>query len=209
MTNFYFRYHGRYFKFDKDEYDRRMATRSYGDISISLETLWRILKEMMITQYAEGDPVRQLFEQNLIVELQSQPEDWSIGWQAMLTEMQGDPSKFKRYYQSEGDFIPVTQPLGEAESAPITPGALYLDDLLDVTVTSPLYDCQVLTYDQASSQWVNKQIDLPCLSDVQIQTPLSVGQVLTYNGSQWTNEDLPSAIASGADEAFVMALSGV
>lgn len=72
-------------------------------------------------------------------------------------------------------------------------GAKDLNQLTDVTITAPANN-QVLLYDTTTNQWINAVpeccIDtLDDLSDVVIIEPLTPGQVLTYNGSYWTNAD--------------------
>jgi len=72
-------------------------------------------------------------------------------------------------------------------------GASQLDDLSDVTITTPSDD-QFLRYN--GSAWVNETVAVPSnlddLGDVTITTPSS-DQVLKYNGSAWVNAAAPAA----------------
>lgn len=70
------------------------------------------------------------------------------------------------------------------------PGASELDDLNDVTVTSPTGG-EVLVYNSGTSQWENQTLELDDLSDVTITSPAN-GEVLTYNSvtSEWENKAL-------------------
>jgi hypothetical protein len=76
-----------------------------------------------------------------------------------------------------------------ADGQPITGGggAATLDELTDVTLTSPASD-QVLKYN--GTAWVNGTVsaasDLDGLTDVTLTSP-TAGQVLKYNGTAWIN----------------------
>lgn len=71
------------------------------------------------------------------------------------------------------------------------PGASELNDLNDVTVTSPTGG-EVLVYNSGTSQWENQTLELDDLSDVTITGPAN-GEVLVYNSStsEWENRALP------------------
>lgn len=66
-----------------------------------------------------------------------------------------------------------------------------LDDLSDVTLTSPLIGGDVLIYN--GSTWTNSQLYLDDLADVVITTP-TTGQILSYNGTEWENSDFINGI---------------
>jgi hypothetical protein len=77
----------------------------------------------------------------------------------------------------------------------VTVDASTLDELLDVTITTPTAT-QVLAYN--GTLWVNSTIPAPAtnldaLTDVTITTPAD-NQVLTYNGTVWVNEALPAMV---------------
>ena len=82
-----------------------------------------------------------------------------------------------------------------------------LGSLTDVTLTDPS-DGQGLTYDSATSQWINSDIvsDLNDLGDVTLTDP-SDGQGLVYNASSslWVN----SAIVEGIDDLSDVALNAL
>ena len=69
-----------------------------------------------------------------------------------------------------------------------------LDDLTDVTLTSPA-DGQVLVYDGTNDVWINSSVSIAegidDLDDV-LLTNLTNGQILVYDGTaqKWKNEDL-------------------
>lgn len=74
-----------------------------------------------------------------------------------------------------------------------------LDDLNDVTITTPTND-QVLTYDSNAGKWVNANAqssvsDLDDLNDVAITTPADQ-QVLTYdsNSGEWINANAQGGV---------------
>ena len=74
-----------------------------------------------------------------------------------------------------------------------------LDDLNDVTITTPTND-QVLTYDSNAGKWVNANAqsgvsDLDDLNDVTITTPVDQ-QVLTYdsNSGEWINANAQGGV---------------
>lgn len=74
-----------------------------------------------------------------------------------------------------------------------------LDDLNDVTITSPTND-QVLTYDSNAGKWINANggsgvSDLDDLTDVTITTPVDQ-QVLTYdsNSGEWINANAQGGV---------------
>ena len=90
-------------------------------------------------------------------------------------------------------------------------GASTLDDLLDVTLTTPTAN-QYLQL-QASNQWTNVDLDVPVqsvngetgdvvlsvgdLDDVTIGT-LANGNILSWNGTAWINKAAPPADISGS-----------
>ena len=82
-----------------------------------------------------------------------------------------------------------------------------LGSLTDVTLTDPS-DGQGLTYDSATSQWINSDIvsELNDLGDVTLTEP-SDGQGLVYNASssQWVN----SALVEGIDDLSDVALNAL
>lgn len=91
------------------------------------------------------------------------------------------------------------------ELAPDDALALALDDLTDVDAATPS-DGDVLTWDNASSMWINLApasgaSALDDLTDVTVPTP-STGEVLTWNGSAWVNGTLPSP-GAGAGELLI------
>ena len=73
-------------------------------------------------------------------------------------------------------------------------GAKTLDELEDVTITEPMVDDQVLTWDAATSQWIN-ETHAHWLNDISDVTLFSTadGQVLTYEGSTLTWKNKPAA----------------
>ena len=87
-------------------------------------------------------------------------------------------------------------------------GATDLDDLTDVTITTPT-DGQVLKYDSANSVWINANESgggsstLSGLTDVDLTTP-SDGQMLSYDNanSKWVNSNVPKELptVTSADE---------
>ena len=66
-----------------------------------------------------------------------------------------------------------------------------VNELRDVTITN-VADNQVLSYDSATSMWVNTSLPINDLGDVTITSPES-DQVLTYDAdnSRWVNADIP------------------
>lgn len=75
--------------------------------------------------------------------------------------------------------------------------SINLDDLGDVdTSTIVPQDGQVLTWNNSASLWYAQDIpepvsDLDGLTDVILGGSISQGQVLAYDGSDWTNQDIP------------------
>lgn len=95
-------------------------------------------------------------------------------------------------------------------------GATDLDDLTDVTITTPT-DGQVLKYDSANSVWINANESgggsstLSGLTDVTITTP-SDGQMLSYDNanSKWVNSNVPKELptVTSADEGKFLTVDG-
>ena len=91
----------------------------------------------------------------------------------------------------------TTNGSGQLSFTTISGGASTLNDLTDVTISSPGAD-QILKYDTLTNQWINgtaptPSIALDGLSDVTTTTP-SNGQALIYNGTtyQWENQTISS-----------------
>lgn len=70
---------------------------------------------------------------------------------------------------------------------------LALSNMADVTLTTPIADKQVLTFDAVSGKWINSNAtgasSLANLADVTLTTP-AYGQVLLYDGTKWINTAL-------------------
>jgi len=98
----------------------------------------------------------------------------------------------------------------DQQIAAIPEPAQALDDLTDVTITSPVTD-NVLTYN--GTLWINRPlptIDLDSLTDVTVALP-SVGQVLAFDGTRWVNTTLPpphSTLASLTDVTLTNPVNG-
>lgn len=76
-------------------------------------------------------------------------------------------------------------------------GASALDDLTDVSITTPT-DYQALVYNDTDDEWENSSLDLNFLSDVSISSP-SNNQILKYNStsSKWENKNANYISTSG------------
>lgn len=79
----------------------------------------------------------------------------------------------------------------------ISGGAIELNQLNDVTLTSPAND-QILKFNNATKQWINAAVpagggatNLDGLTDVVITTPAST-QILQFNGTNWVNAAAPA-----------------
>lgn len=71
---------------------------------------------------------------------------------------------------------------------------LALSNMADVTLTTPIADKQVLTFDAATQKWVNGNAQagataLANLTDVTL-TSLQANQVLVFNGNTWINSSV-------------------
>ena len=74
----------------------------------------------------------------------------------------------------------------------ISVGVTELSSLADVTLTTPIADKQVLTYDVVSGKWVNGNggaSSIANLTDVQL-SQVQTNQALIYDGTAWVNTTL-------------------
>ena len=74
-------------------------------------------------------------------------------------------------------------------------------NLDDVTITS-VQDKNILAYDSNSSKWKNITNSVNNLDGVSVTTP-AAGQVLTYDGSNWTNQASASASLTGLTDTDI------
>ena len=76
-----------------------------------------------------------------------------------------------------------------------------ISNLDDVTIAS-VQDKNILAYDSNSSKWKNITNSVNNLDGVSVTTP-AAGQVLTYDGSNWTNQASASASLTGLTDTDI------
>lgn len=113
---------------------------------------------------------------------------------------------------SDGDILQYNGTSGEFESvAGGNLGVENLADLLDVSITS-VSDGQLVVYDGALSQYVNKDvsdaISLSSLSDVSA-SGITSGQALIFNGSQYAAQDVLPYQLTNPTESQVLSYDSV